>query len=516
MIARLQRHAPSLLGLGAIVALYGLFWALIRGRFDWVGGICLGIGLLAIAGGAALQPQRIWNVLRGRTARQGGNALVVSLAVIGILILLNVLAARHHKRFDLTAEQRFSLSKQTLQILAELQEPVTITAFMTPSYYYRQDVEDLLKEYVYHSDKISYEIVDPEQKPSLAREYGVTRDGTIIFEQGDRRQDALGYDEQAFTSALVKATRQEAKKVYFLTGHKERDPQSTEAAGYQQIAKGLEQDNYAIETLNLVVTPTVPSDASVVIIAAPTITPTADELKALNNYVDQGGSLCILGDPASDVTLDDLLGRWGLSARRDVVIDPASSFFGDVATPVASRFPYHEITKDLTGLTTIFPLAHSIATPSQPLTGTAVYPLVQSSAESWGETERNNQQVRLDAGQDTAGPLDLAVAATLELPEQSAEDNTKHARLVVFGDADLVCNELLLSVSGNLGNADLFLNAISWLAEEENLISIRSAETVQRTVLLTAPQVRLIMYASVILLPGLVAVAGFWVWWKRR
>lgn len=516
MTVRLKRLAPAVLTGGLILSLYGLFWTLIRGQLELVGEIALVAGLIALLSYVALEPDRLRSVLLGPTARQGGNAVLVTLVVVGILALVNFLSARHHKRFDLTAEREFSLSQQTLQVLKGLQEPINVTAFMTPRYYARQQVEDLLKEYTYHTDKLRLEIIDPEQRPSLARQFNVTRDGTVIFQAGDRQQEALGSDEQEFTSALVKVTREQAKTIYFLTGHRERDPEDASQPGYQQIAEALRRDNYQVETLNLAITATVPSDAAVLVIAAPRVAPTPEEFEAVGAYVDQGGSLLVLGDPETDVSLDDLLGRWGLALRRDVVVDPISSFLGDVGTPVVSRFPYHDITRDLGGLTTFFPVASSIERQEPAPQGVQVSPLVSTSAESWGETDLESQQVRLDEGHDTPGPLDLAVAATLELLGAEEEGEARRARLVLFGDADLVSNDVLQSVRGNLGNADLFLNAASWLAEEEALISIRPNPPTPRMIFLTPPQVRVVMYTSLIFLPGLVVAAGAWVWWQRR
>lgn len=516
MIARIRRLSPHILTAGAVLLVAGLAWSLVRGQLELPAEIALAAGLVAVAAFVALEPGQVRTALTGRTARQGGNALVVTLSVIGILVLLNVLAARHNKRFDLTAERAYSLSPQTLQVLGDLQGPVDVTAFMTPGYFARATVEDLLREYTYHSDKIRLEIVDLEQNPALARQNNITNDGTIVFQAGDRRQTSLGYDEQAFTSALVKVTREEVKTVYFLTGHKERDVEDVTNPGYSTIAEAIRNDNYQVSSVNLSITPTVPSDAAVLIIAAPTISPAAKEIEAINAYVDRGGSLFVLGDPSTEVDLADVLSRWGLSLRRDIAIDPQSAFFGDVATPVISRYPaYHDITKDLTGLMTLYPLACSIATQSPAPDGVSVTPLVQTSAGSWGETDLQAQQVGMDEGQDVAGPLDLAVAATLDLPAEGEAAEEKHARLVLFGDADLVANNMLQSVQGT-GNADLFLNATSWLAEEESLISIRAKQSTPRTVVLTPPQIRTVMYTSMIFLPGIVIAAGAWVWWRRR
>jgi len=516
MTVQLRRYATPILGLGVVLLIFGVFWTLIQGGLQPVGEITAALGIVAIAGYVALEPGRVWSALTGRTARQGGNATLVTLAVVGILILANFLSSRHSERFDLTAERQFSLSKQSLQVLAGLKEPVTVTAFMTPNYYAAEQVRDLLKEYTLHTDKLTVEYVDPEQKPAQARQFGVTQDGTLVFQSGGRTQQELGSDEQALTSSLVKVTRNESRTVYFLTGHGERDPQGTGQADYQQAGDALGRDNYTVKTLNLASSNAVPDDAAVVVIAAPKANLTDPETKALNAYVDRGGSLLILGDPANDVSFAPLLDRWGLSLRKDIVLDPASSFFGDVASPLVSRYPYHTITKDLAGLTSVFPMASSIAQASQLPSGVQVSPLVQTSAQSWGETDRQNRQAKMDPGKDTQGPLDLAVAATLDLPTQTDSGETKHARLVLFGDADLVSNDVLQSVQGSLGNSDLFLNAVSWLAEEESLISIRPTPPAERMVFLTPSQVRLVMYTSVLFLPALVVVAGVWVWWRRR
>jgi ABC-type uncharacterized transport system involved in gliding motility auxiliary subunit len=89
-------------------------------------------------------------------------------------------------------------------------------------------------------------------------------------------------------------------------------------------------------------------------------------------------------------------------------------------------------------------------------------------------------------------------------------------RLVVIGDADFASNGVLSSVSGGIGNVDLFMNSIGWLAQEEALISIRPKEAVDRTVLMTPPQARAVIYSSILFLPGLVLLAGAYIWWKRR
>jgi ABC-type uncharacterized transport system involved in gliding motility auxiliary subunit len=85
-------------------------------------------------------------------------------------------------------------------------------------------------------------------------------------------------------------------------------------------------------------------------------------------------------------------------------------------------------------------------------------------------------------------------------------------RLVVLGDADFAANRSF----DFLGNGDLFLNAVQWLADRESWIELRPRAGTERPVILSRQQGRALMVLVVGLLPLGVVGAGFAVWWKRR
>jgi len=501
----------------AFVVLALLLW-IITGQVGTRVEATLAIGFALIGLAALTNPATIREAITGRQARYGSNALVMSIAFIGILALLNFLGARHHKRFDLTAEKQFSLSKQTVQVLNNLKEPVHVTAFFPQSDSRRQNAEDLLKEYAARSDKFTYEFVDPDLQPALARQFKITSYGTLVFQRGNKTQNVYGLQEQDFTSAIVKVSRDKSLVVYFVTGHQERDPESAQNGGYSQVRTLLQRDNYEVKSLNLAVTDTVPSDAAVVVLAAPRIPLADEEKKRLETYLDQGGKLLVMSDPKLPDPLGDALAKYGVAFRNDVIIDPPSSFFGDVASPLVSRYPFHQITKDMGGLTSFFPLARSIKTLSDKPGSFTVTPLIQTSADSWGETSLNSKQVRYDAGTDTKGPLSVAVVVEEQATTPTSENKKAKpkTRLVVIGDSDFVSNGVLQSVRGAFGNADLFLNAVNWLAEEETLISIRPKPPAQHSLILTRPQSNFIFVLTTILIPLLVLLLGGAIWWRRR
>jgi ABC-type uncharacterized transport system involved in gliding motility auxiliary subunit len=507
MAEKLRQYAHYLAYLGAILLLGALGFYFVNRFWDLKAEIAVGLGVILWAGFVLLRPEQVRTALTGRTARYGSNALVMSLALLGILILVNFLAMRHHRRWDITAGSQYSLSSQTKQILAGLGEEARITSFFTEGDPRLEEVSSLLQEYTYVSDSVHYENVDPDLNPSTAREYEIRSYGTIVFEQGQRRYNAFGTQEQDITSGILRVSRDVQKTVYFLTGHRERDIQSFDRAGYGQAKQSLESDGYVVRTLNLAVTDTVPSKATVVIIAAPQTPLLVEELDALRSYLSEGGKALILRDPMRDAGLNELLADWQVAFGKGTVLDATNSLLGDPAVPLVTRYRFSQITKDLP--MAFFPLACSVedlADEDNPPSDRTFTPLFESGPRSWGETDVESSQAKYDEGEDQAGPLVMGA-----IVEQEVKGMEK-ARLILFGDSDFATNAAI----GSLGNANLFLNSVNWLAEEEDLIAIRPRPPETRQLFLTYAQSRLVGYVSWILLPVVVLAAGAYVWWQRR
>ena len=106
----------------------------------------------------------------------------------------------------------------------------------------------------------------------------------------------------------------------------------------------------------------------------------------------------------------------------------------------------------------------------------------------------------------------LAAALISLVSGAAAQPKAQPVRIVVFGDSDFVANGYL----GIPGNKDLFLNSVNWLAQQENLISIRPREPESRGVTLTAERARLVFYLSILIIPGLILALGVQTWWRRR
>jgi hypothetical protein len=181
-----------------------------------------------------------------------------------------------------------------------------------------------------------------------------------------------------------------------------------------------------------------------------------------------------------------------------------------MSAPVVDRYTFHQITKDLTGLSAMFPTVRSLEMLDPPPVWWRVEVLAESSPDSWAETEYRAAQVGRDSA-DRWGPIPLMVAV------EGWDAEVDRARIVILGDSDFASNEVLGSFMAIVpANVDLLMNAVGWLAEEEELISIRPRQFEERVVLLTAPQARAIIYSNIIFLPLGVLLAGGIVWWRRR
>lgn len=518
MMQRLLNKLPAIAGaLGAASLVAGAGAYLVTGQFDRQVITLAGIGLALLLIAASYYPGELMAFLRGRSARYGSNTFAMIVVFLAILALANFYSVNHYYRWDLTESKAFTLSPQTVTILNKLKGPVKITAFYAGGSFPR--LEDLLKEYRRVSDKIEYQFVDPDRTPALARQYKIERYGTTVVEYEGKRQDVSGFGEQDLTSAILKLTKDTAKKVYFLAGHGELGIDSFEGTGGDEAKRALQADNYEVAPLALAATGSVPDDAAVLIIAGAKTQFLETEKKAINDYLEKGGKALFMVDPKGSPSVNELLKGWGIEVGNGVVVDPASSLANQPQVPVVMQYNYSQITKDMAQMA-LFPLPTSLTAQKEMPKGVSAAPLFQSTDKSWLETDSNT--IRFEEGKDIKGPLTMAMTVqggqsdTTENPSNAASEEEKKPkmRMVVIGNSTFATNDLLRNPA--LGNRDLFVNAVNWLAEEEELISIRAKEPSMKQLFLTGAEEGFIFYSSAVFLPLVVFVAGAAVWWSRR
>jgi len=433
--------------------------------------------------------------------------------VLGVIGFVETLSARHSARLDLTENKRRSLSPQTVQVLRGLKDDVNVVGFFRSDQPGKRVAEDLFKQYArYAGGKLTWRVVDPDREPGLARRYGLESYGTVVLETRERSEKVADAEEEKLTNGLVKLTRQGKRAVYVVQGHGEHELTNTDRPGFSEAKKAMEGANYEVKPLVLARSAQIPDDTAVLILPGPRTELLVPELAALDSYVGRGGKLFVMADPvilSATTAADPLktyLASYGVDLGNNLIIElnPIGRLFGiGPEVPIIQQYDSHPITRDMAGISTLFPLTRSVETAKTPPTGVNLTTLAKTSSESWAETSREELQqgqVKPDAG-EARGPLPVAAVATKD-----------KARIVVYGTSSFGANQFI-----NLqGNRDFFLNTVSWLAEEEDQISIRPKESRSAPVFLTSQQAQAAFLLPVVVLPGIVLVGGIVAVIRRR
>lgn len=469
----------------------------------------------------------------GREARFGSLAFASVAVVLAILVGINYLASRRNKRWDLTAAKQFTLSDQTKKVLESLDRPVVVRVFDRSENFERFRAR--LDEYRYVSDNVTVEYIDVERRPALARQYEVQMSGTVVFEYDGRTERVTSDGEQELTNGLIKVVQGRQNKVYFVQGHGEKSAEGSDRDSYSAVASALKSDNFEHAPLVLAQQKEVPADATVLIVAGPTVDFLAPEIEMLKAYLARGGKLLVLLDPPEKTdapqfaNLIGLVKEWGIEPGMNVVVDVSG--VGQVLgtgpeVPIAAKYNPHPITERFT-LATAYSLARSVSSISGGANNRFAQNLAETSQNAWAETDikelmtSGRVQQETDKG-DIAGPVSLsaAVSAPVTAPAETPADASKNdgempkpeSRMVVVGDSDFASNRWL----GFPGNRDFFLNTVNWLAQQENLISIRPKDPEDRRITMSAATDDWIFRLTVFIIPGLILLAGVHTWWRRR
>ena len=444
-----------------------------------------------------------------RATRLGFNSVLMIVLMGIILAILNFLATRHSVRWDFSETKRFTLAPQTVRLLRELPREVKVTVFTSDQSPARPAYRDLIDSYRTHTAKLTEEFVDPEKKPGIARQYGITRPDTAVLESGKQETRITSSSEQELTNALIRVTKDEKKAVYFLTGHAEHLLEDGSKEGYSFLKETLERQGYTIRSLSLYESKTIPKNASVLVLGGPQKPVSAEEQLLLADYVRTGGRLMVLLDPGSRAGLDSTLEAWGLQADKRTVLDTQTILGGDLTMPVVNTYGSHEITQDLGQVFTIFPLARSVSFLDSKSNEWVFQPLAKSSPRSWARAGELTEIRDFNPQKDTQGPLTLAAVV---VARASPEENARVPAVLLVGDSDFASNAFL----DFSGNTDFILHAVAWLAEEKDLVTIAPKDTRFGTLLLTAAQANTLFALQVLGLPGFFLLAGFSVWRRRR
>lgn len=517
------------------------------------------IGLLVLGGVAAVATLLMTIVLaadkveRGRTLF-GFNALISAIVFLCICVVLFALARRSESEWDLTREGRRELSEQTIRVLESMDKDVVAYAMFidhgdSMSSQTKNKTLRFLQRCAEHTAYLKIEEIDPvtEQLRMTNLKLSVASNiGTVALRSGTRQriipiaEVTSRLEERDFTNALVNVTRAAEPRIYFLTGHDEKDITSNDPKnGALLLAQSLESESYVIDSIELDLSdPVIPTDCDVLIANGPQNDFRPQEIRALDNFIANGGRMLVLLDIWGSVDTSGgrseylrpwLQANFGIDVGIDVIMQGGQqptaqlalmTHFGQLAAAypdVAQRGSFndeHPITAGF-GQTMMVVGARTVARSESLPAHVRANEILHTTPNTWAETDL----VRFQEGKvvpdatEAKGPIPIAVAASAVNPVAVGEgQSVRDSRIVVIGNRAFTSNEQLRIQS----HRNLLLNTMAWLTEQPDLIAIRPTGAEDEPILLTPGQERWVAYFSSLGIVQIVALIGIIVFILRR
>lgn len=481
--------------------------------------VLVGVALIA---GFAIDWKLYWDFLTMRTTKHGMNMGAMIVIVVTLLVCVNYLANRHNKTWDVTKERLNSLSEQSEKLLAGLKEDLSIKVFYRgpAAADERQRMKQNLSLFQAHTGKLKVQYINSYVDVGLATQYlkdqpDAESSNVIAFVEHGTKKVRIDppYEEAQLTSAMIKATRMGESKIYFLTGHGEKDPELDDEQGLKEFAKALGESSFQVATLNLIDKKEIPKDTTVLAIVGPQVPYLEAELKWIREYIAGGGKIFIAIDPGQRHNLAGLVKSLGVQFQNNYVFSNVTIEGGGPATILGRFFdPGSEITRSFPSgkSLAIFPLVSEVIPAQGRSEDLIVSELVKSDAASFtvvDPTQKLQQMPKTSAV--TVGMQVKSMPPKGAQPEDASYSKTFEA--VIFGDSDFISNRgIMFGI-----NRDLALNAFAQLANQKDLISIKPKAPAGTMLTLTGYQ-RFFLIVLGFTLPLAFLVMSGVLWFRRR
>jgi hypothetical protein len=428
------------------------------------GGLSLRAALVIAAGLALILACAIVE----RRPRPGTLTVLVSAAVAGLVVAVNVLAASSGGAVDLTRSGLNTLSGRSVLVTRSLRSDLVITGVFRPDQQdERRDARTLLDLYQERSQHVKVRFADPAGAAAAGLSGAMA--GSIVLQYAGRTPIVLGSDhlsEADITSAIVRLASARTPTVCWAAGDGERDLRATdEVTGYSAAGDLLRASRYRVQEVRPA-QQAVPAACDALVVLQLGQPLNAAAVANLQRYLDDGGKLLLAVDPWVDpqivASANAVLQPYGAGFDGGLVIepDPAHSATGDSTVPVVYSFGASPITAGLDRRYVFLPAATPIT--GRPAAGVVATDLAATSDQSFAiPTERTDLSRR--AG-DRPGPF--VVLRSIEVPHRSGQ-----TRVVLAGTSALAENRTMPPAAAS-ANSDLLLASLDWLTQQDTLVAI--------------------------------------------
>ncbi|MEW8507622.1 MAG: GldG family protein [Candidatus Thiodiazotropha sp.] len=433
------------------------------------------------------------------------NDLLFHLLMVIIVVLVAWLSNRFDLQWDWTQRGGNSLNPISIEILQRIPEQLTVTAYVGETAKLRDRIKRFVARYQNHKPNLELIFIDPLRRPDETRRQGISLSGEILLSYEKREERIQKVDEEQFTNAILRLSRENTHWIAGLTGHGERDLSGRANHDLGEFGKSLKQQGYQIAGLDLATTHAPPDNTALLLIATPLRPLLSGEVERLSAYIGRGGNLLLMSDPDNWIMGDLMQRLFSIEQLPGTVVDASVKALGidNPAIAVVPEYTDHDATKGF-NLLTLFPQAAALSAADE--RGWQITPLLRTLENSWNETGPLSGEIAHDPlADEVAGPLTIGIALSRQL-------DGKEQRIVVIGDGDFLANSYL----NNAGNLDLGLFLCRWLVGDDQMVGIPAPQAGDRELHLSKLAIGTIGLGSLILLPLLLLSTGALVAWRRN
>lgn len=454
--------------------------------------------------------------------------LLLSIAVImGIYSMISAATDRFSWKLDLTEGQVFRLTDTTKSVLSELNAPVTFT-YCNDRSAADTNLKEVLNRYAAASPMIDVSYVDLDANPAMVEEYGqkdiaLSSDGILVtcgiqsrfipwselYEirtaAGDENQ---GYSitglkaETMLTSAIVTVSEQDRPGVAFTAGHSEDDSET--------LRNLVANSNYEVSQVVLGVDE-LDETIDAIIIAGAKRDFSEAELEILEAFMDRGGNLCVFRDPQinSLPNLDGYLADWGIAVTDQIVLEPQQQM--DSPLNIIPNFGVSMINVYFSEHSTYLVLPECRALELSNANASITNTVLRSTSASYSK-EFSSMSSLTQRAEDASGPFTVAATGERSFTNRDGENDTQY----VFAAACTGFYQESYLKTKSLGNADLVLQVLSQMTDNEVTLNIPTKNLTADSLSLSRTTIILFGAFFVVLLPLSLLLTGLWVFLKRR
>ncbi|MEC7914312.1 MAG: Gldg family protein [Chloroflexota bacterium] len=462
-------------------------------------------------------------------------------------------------RLDLTGDKLFTLSPATEEIIGQLDDLLTIDVFMTSDPPVQiapvsRDMNDFLDDVESSSNgmiKVARHYPDDDEKAFVkSKNAGISPMEFTTISQGeyqskrgylgmvltylDRRErlpkiqtvDGFEYRLASLMNKILD-DRSDKKTIGFLTGHQEMEP------GNLQYFASILNEQYQVKgipteeglPMNL-------ESIDILMIISPKSRIGDTHRNSIKEYIGSGGKAFIAIEPVlvdfnqwagisnRDSAADLIFSEFGISIESDLVFDIQSNepiALDGGAGSVLRNYPYWvkaDVVDPKIGgevQSVVIPWGSTLGILNLPDSPFTVSPLISTTEYAYIDMDmrnlRTNSPTFFQVSPDNQVLSDLAVAL----------EHRNGSRLIITGDADWIADGTVRNVRNSADNFLLALNLVDWLAQEDNLASVRTKIISERNLVFSSDRHRnIVRYANIAGVPIAFVLLGLVRFMQRR